>query len=88
MPCIAGIALAMIGLAMVVDISFGKVSAGGVFMVLLAALACSGFIMFSNKCLEYRVPPTFVEYQRTGQYGKRKTKPTLFSRWVSFYAYG
>lgn len=49
---IAGIALAMIGLAMVVGISLGKISAGGVFMALVAGLACSGFIMFSNKSLE------------------------------------
>jgi drug/metabolite transporter (DMT)-like permease len=56
---LAGIALAMIGLAMVVGVTFGKISAGGVIMALVAALACSGFIMFSNKALEM-IEPVFT----------------------------
>ena len=47
------------GLAMVVGVTFGKISAGGVIMALVAALACSGFIMFSNKALEM-IEPVFI----------------------------
>ncbi len=49
---ILGIALALIGLVMVVGISLGKINTGGVFMALGAALVCSGYVMFSNRVLE------------------------------------
>jgi drug/metabolite transporter (DMT)-like permease len=49
---IVGIALALIGLVMLVGISLGKIHTGGIFMALVAALICSGYVMFSNRVLE------------------------------------
>lgn len=49
---IVGIALALIGLVMLVGISLGKIHTGGIFMALGAALICSGYVMFSNRVVE------------------------------------
>lgn len=53
---IAGVALALIGLVMVVGVSWGKISTIGIFMGLAAALALSGFVMTSNGAMKKLEP--------------------------------
>ena len=53
---IAGVALAVIGLVMVVGVSWGKISTIGIFMGLAAALALSGFVMTSNGAMKKLEP--------------------------------
>jgi len=53
---IAGIALALIGLIMVVGVSWGKISTTGIIMGLVAALGCSGFVMAGNRALKTLEP--------------------------------
>lgn len=55
-PGIAGIALALIGLALVVGVSWGMISTIGIFIGLAAALGCSGFVMASNRALKQLKP--------------------------------
>ncbi len=47
-PGFVGIALALMGLIMIVGVSWGKISTMGVFMGLAAGLSLSGFVMTSN----------------------------------------
>lgn len=49
---IVGIALALVGLALVAGISWGKISTIGIIAGLAGGLACSGFVMYSNKVQE------------------------------------
>ncbi|HHV42793.1 MAG TPA: DMT family transporter [Clostridiaceae bacterium] len=53
---IAGVALALIGLVMVVGVSWGKICTIGIFMGLAAALALSGFVMTSNGAMKKLEP--------------------------------
>ncbi len=53
---ITGIALALIGLVMVVGVSWGKISVIGFFTGLLAALTLSGFIMASERAVKSLEP--------------------------------
>lgn len=53
---IAGIALALVGLALVIGVSWGKISTLGLFMGLASALGCSGFVMASNRALKQHEP--------------------------------
>jgi len=53
---IAGIALALTGLALVVGVSWGKISTIGIFMGQAAALVCSAVVMASNETLKQLEP--------------------------------
>jgi drug/metabolite transporter (DMT)-like permease len=52
LPGIFGIGLALTGLIMVVGVSFGRISSVGILMGLGSGLACSGFVMASNRALK------------------------------------
>ncbi|NLN22373.1 MAG: DMT family transporter, partial [Syntrophomonadaceae bacterium] len=56
MPGIAGIVLALIGLALVVGVSWGKISTIGIIMGLASALASSGVVMAGNETLKQLEP--------------------------------
>lgn len=49
---IVGIALALVGLTLVAGISWGEISTIGIIAGLAGALACSCFVMISNKVME------------------------------------
>ncbi|HHY40375.1 MAG TPA: DMT family transporter [Syntrophaceticus sp.] len=49
---IVGIALTLVGLALVAGISWGKINTIGIIAALAGALFCSGYVMISNKSME------------------------------------